>query len=310
TPNGTGEVNISKVDIDSGTIDDVTITGGSLTSKVISKGTLDIRIAGASGTVTTAADKQTVTSSAVHGVSVGDAVKLPSGAAGADEVFTVATVTSSTIFVLDTVSTTQLTSASVAYKDDNLFVVQNGDAVNRLVVDPTGNLTIEGDLVVNGTTTTVNSTVVTVDDAIIQLGDLDATPAAGNVTADMGISWARVSGTGPYTRDYGFMGWDESKDEVSIKSGLTSTPAGNIGGSYAPINVEHVRINGSSINRDAQWQKIYDEIWASAIGDTSGVPDSITSAMQDKFLMVKRNGSVGSYTYDFEMTDTLDGGTW
>ena len=32
--------------------------------------------------------------------------------------------------------------------------------------------------------------------------------------------------------------------------------------------------------------------------------------MQDKVLMVKRNGSAGSYTYDFELTDTLDGGTW
>ena len=49
--------------------------------------------------------------------------------------------------------------------------------------ETTGNVTVGGDLVVNGTTTTVNSTTVTVDDKNIELGAV-ATPT--DITADGG----------------------------------------------------------------------------------------------------------------------------
>ena len=49
--------------------------------------------------------------------------------------------------------------------------------------ETTGNVTVGGDLVVNGTTTTVNSTTVTVDDKNIELGSVD-TPT--DTTADGG----------------------------------------------------------------------------------------------------------------------------
>ena len=49
--------------------------------------------------------------------------------------------------------------------------------------ETTGNVTVGGDLVVNGTTTTVNSTTVTVDDKNIELGSV-ATPS--DTTADGG----------------------------------------------------------------------------------------------------------------------------
>jgi hypothetical protein len=46
-----------------------------------------------------------------------------------------------------------------------------------------GNLTVSGDLIVNGTTTTINSTVVSVDDKLLELGAV-TTPT--NITADGG----------------------------------------------------------------------------------------------------------------------------
>ena len=65
-----------------------------------------------------------------------------------------------------------------------------------------GDLVVAGDLVINGTTTTVNSTVVTVDDKAIELG---ATASPSDITADGGgiilkgstdktILWSNTSG--------------------------------------------------------------------------------------------------------------------
>ena len=75
--------------------------------------------------------------------------------------------------------------------DKNLYALEIGkldknDAASQTVAGPvqfTSAVTINGNLVVNGTTTTVNSTTLSVDDKNIELGDI-TTPT--NVTADGG----------------------------------------------------------------------------------------------------------------------------
>jgi hypothetical protein len=73
-----------------------------------------------------------------------------------------------------------------------------------------GNLTVGGDLTVNGTTTTVNSTVVSVDDINITLGD---TASPTNTTADGGgitlkgttdktITWVNATGAWTSSEDF------------------------------------------------------------------------------------------------------------
>lgn len=84
----------------------------------------------------------------------------------------------------------------------------NGDI--NLTPDGTGvtnvnsNLTVAGDLVVQGTTTTVNSTVVEISDPIFVLGDNSTVD-----TFDRGVSfqWLDVA-----TPREGFFGWDRSAD--------------------------------------------------------------------------------------------------
>lgn len=65
-----------------------------------------------------------------------------------------------------------------------------------------GNLLVSGDLTVNGTTTTINSTVVTVDDILVELGSVtsptDVTAAGGGIvlrgTTDKSITWGSTNG--------------------------------------------------------------------------------------------------------------------
>ena len=309
TPNGTGEVNITKVDINSGTIDDTTITGGSVSSLVTSKGDTSIAL---SGTVEVTSGSKNVTGTSTAFTSElaeNDAIEIDGN------VYIIDSITSNSALVLTANAST--TAASItAKKDPNLFKVQTGAATDKFVIDKSGNvdvktgsLTIGGDLVVNGTTTTVNSTTISVDDNIISLGDLDNTPIAAS-TNDFGVAWARETsdGAGGFETKFGGLIWDESSDQVIVSNDLgTSVGAIATINSYADLRVNHIRIGSDTINRDAQWQKVYDKLWASAVGDTSGTPDDLEAVDLDKVLMVKSDGSGG---FEFQVTDTLDGGTW
>lgn len=89
-------------------------------------------------------------------------------------------------------------------------------------IETTGNVTVGGDLIVNGTTTTINSTTISVDDKNIELGSVasptDSTANGGGLTlkgtTDKTFNW--VSGTSSWT----------SSENVDLASGETYKIAG------------------------------------------------------------------------------------
>ncbi len=94
------------------------------------------------------------------------------------------------------------------------------DPVGNLILDPndtndasSGVVEIWGDLLVQGTTTTVNSVTMTVDDPIITLGG-DTAPGADD-SKDRGIEF-RYYDT---QARLGFFGWDESYTNANLWSG-------------------------------------------------------------------------------------------
>ena len=76
------------------------------------------------------------------------------------------------------------------------------------------NLTVAGDMTVNGTTTTVNSTTLTVDDPIITLGG-DTAPGSDD-NKDRGVEFRYHDGS---CARVGFFGYDDS---ASVFTGLTA----------------------------------------------------------------------------------------
>ena len=72
-------------------------------------------------------------------------------------------------------------------------------------------LTVSGNLVVNGTTTTVNSTTVTLDDPILTLGG-DTAPASDD-SKDRGIEFRWHNGT---VAKIGFFGFDDSTGKLTF----------------------------------------------------------------------------------------------
>ena len=92
-------------------------------------------------------------------------------------------------------------------------------------------LTLSGNLTVNGTTTTAASTNTTITDRLIELGN----GTTGTPANDMGLVFERGSS------DNIFIGWDESADAIAIGTGsFTGASTGDLSFTRANLNVSAV----------------------------------------------------------------------
>ena len=104
-------------------------------------------------------------------------------------------------------------------------------------VQVTGNVIVDGDLTVGGTTTTINSTTVTIDDPIFTLGG-DTAPSSDD-NKDRGIEFRYHDGT---SAKVGFFGYDDSTREFTAYVDATNT-AEVFTGTLAPARFDTVIAN-------------------------------------------------------------------
>ena len=90
--------------------------------------------------------------------------------------------------------------------------------LNCAALTSTGNVTVGGDLIVNGTTTTINSSVTTLDDPIITLGG-DTNPASDD-NKDRGVEFRWHNGVGAKV---GFFGFDDSTGYMTFIPDATNS---------------------------------------------------------------------------------------
>ena len=103
------------------------------------------------------------------------------------------------------------------------------------------NLTVTGNLIVNGTTTTVNSTTMTVDDPIITLGG-DTAPSSDD-NKDRGVEFRYYDGSAKV----GFMGWDDSAGSfVVLKDATNSSEV--FSGTAAELKVGSLTIGSDTVS--------------------------------------------------------------
>ena len=120
-----------------------------------------------------------------------------------------------------------------------IFVVDVGGDATRI-----NTLTVTGNLVVNGTTTTVNSTVTTLDDPIITLGG-DTAPAS-NDGKDRGVEFRYYDG--PLLK-VGFFGFDRSAQPIRILTDATNTSEVHAGTDGA-LRAGSLNLTGSGTSLD------------------------------------------------------------
>jgi len=136
----------------------------------------------------------------------------------------------------------QLTATSASIASASISTASIATA-SISTANVSGNLTVGGDLTVNGTTTTVNSTTVTIDDPIFTLGG-DTAPGSDD-NKDRGIEFRYHSGT---AASVGFMGYDDSTGRFTFLTGATNSSE-VFSGTAASVEVGSLHGMSSSAER-------------------------------------------------------------
>jgi len=157
-----------------------------------------------------------------------NADSIAANAVGASELNVSGNGTSGQALVSDGDGTMSWSTISVTDNDVNVAnltarlpqITSNvtiGDA-SDVTVTMAGDLTVTGDLIVSGTTTTVNSNTVTVDDPIFTIGG-DTAPASDD-NKDRGIEFRWHNGS---AAKVGFFGFDDSAGKFTFIPDATNT---------------------------------------------------------------------------------------
>jgi hypothetical protein len=176
------------------------------------------------------------------------------------------------------VNTDVLTVNAVSTFTDNVTI--NGD------FDIDGNAIIEGNLTVNGVTTTVNSTVVTLDDPVITLGG-DTAPTSDDAK-DRGVEFRYYDGSAKL----GFYGWDNSAGRYAFYNGATNASEA-FSGTRSGIDAGSVKLFDTTNSTNAS-------SGALIVGGGAGIGIDLRVG-QDFYLT--RNAEIGG---NVDITGTLD----
>ena len=103
------------------------------------------------------------------------------------------------------------------------------------------NLTVSGDLIVNGTTTQVNTTSLTVEDTLVELGMVDGNAPTSDLNKDLGLLLNYFSGTAKKAAVY----WDDSVSRIAIASEVSETASVLTAAAYAALEVGGLYVNNA-----------------------------------------------------------------
>jgi len=110
-----------------------------------------------------------------------------------------------------------------------------------------GNLVVTGNLTINGTTTTVNSNTMTIDDPLLTLGTSGGLPiSASDSGKDRGIVFNYYDTAGRT----GFFGWDASAAEFVFQKNSTVTGEVVTGVSYGNLHVASLVLQNGAVTPD------------------------------------------------------------
>jgi hypothetical protein len=123
---------------------------------------------------------------------------------------------------------------------DNVVIGANTAAAGTFTtVTTTGNATIGGNLTVNGTTTTIDSVTLTIEDPLLELAKNNSGGSAN--TFDQGLLFNRGSDD-----NVSFI-WDESADEFAFA--VTSAEDGTTAGSVTIDSYANIHFNNGDVNK-------------------------------------------------------------
>ena len=142
--------------------------------------------------------------------------------------------------IYDFVTDSATTIAALNEITENVTI---GDATD-VTVTTSGDLEVTGDLTVNGTTTTVNSNIVTIDDPVFTLGG-DSAPGSDD-NKDRGIEFRYHDGS---TAKLGFFGFDDSTGDFTFLTSATNSSE-VFSGTKGNLDINNISLSGSITSVD------------------------------------------------------------
>ena len=195
------------------------------------------------------------------------------------------------------------TTSNVTFNNVSVNGTLTSDDITSTNISVDGNATITGNLTVNGTTTTVNSETVTLDDPLLTLGG-DTAPTTDD-DLDRGVEFRWHNGT---AAKLGFFGYDDSAQQFTFIPDATNTSnviSGTAGaakfGSLALDTDLAVAHGGTGRGTFTSKGIIYGNGTGGLLATAVGAYDSSNSVGQ--LLSVDSNGTPA-------WTNTLDGGSF
>ena len=182
---------------------------------------------------------------------------------------------------------------------DSTDVLKIGDSTNTPDVQVLGSFIIDGNLTVGGTTTTVNSTTITVDDPVFTLGG-DTAPSSDD-NKDRGIEFRYHNGT---AAKIGFFGYDDSERVFTFFSDATNTSEvfsgtlgdAKFGGLTAGQAVfTNLRLGGVDVTATAAELNILDGVTATAT--ELNILDGVTATAAEINTLDGFTGTVTDLNY-------------
>ena len=195
------------------------------------------------------------------------------------------------------------TTSNVTFADVTVNGTLTSDDITSTNISVDGNATITGNLTVNGTTTTVNSETVTLDDPLLTLGG-DTAPTTDD-DLDRGVEFRWHNGT---AAKLGFFGYDDSAQYFTFIPDATNTSnvmSGTAGAAkFGSLSLDtDLAVAHGGTGRSTFTSKgiLYGNGTGGLQATAVGTYDSSNSVGQ--LLSVDSNGTPA-------WTNTLDGGTF
>ena len=192
----------------------------------------------------------------------------------------------------DTLESNLIRSTDLAFNTDLLYVdVSNGrigvntDSPGNFALDVNGNTRITGDLTVNGTTTTIDSQNLVVEDNIITINE----NASG--ATDAGIMINRTS------ENNALFIWDETVDKFRFG---TTTQDGSTVTDYSNLTLARIQVASPSASDDAATKAYVDTQVSSSSSD--GADTDLGTPADSTF----GDGSFTQLTSTTKVTDAID----
>jgi len=106
-------------------------------------------------------------------------------------------------------------------------------------VEMSQNLTVQGNLIVNGSTTQVNTTQTTIEDQLLELGMVDGSEPSSDLNKDIGMLFNYYTSSAKKAGVY----WDDSAARIAVASDVSETSGVLTASAYAALEIGSLWVN-------------------------------------------------------------------